>query len=177
MRKSTPFILLAMLLLAPISLASEYWCTDQDEIYADVAGSTVTIFHQAAFYICGEIQFEFDFSVDPDAGQIDITENFIVIQPAYCFCCYESSVAIDDVPPGEYTVNFTWYDEESNDWVIYQFDVSVADVGQTDAPRVSDTAYSGCLPEMASVEDEEPGADESDSDDDSTWGRLKECFK
>ena len=52
-----------------------------------------------------------------------LTEEEILTNPCYCICCYDVAATVTDLPPGAYTVEFTWFDYETD-----QFESHVEDI-------------------------------------------------
>lgn len=162
-------ILLLGMWCTPAS-AQYLWCMDVDVITAEVEGSTVTIFHEAALYNCCWNPFEYiTFWED---GRLVVVEDEILVNGCWCQCCYNLSVQIQDVPPGEQIVVFRWYNEESNDWVEVELEIFVANDDHPQQDPLTDKASVGpytqtpCLDAAASVPDEPVGQPVS-------WGTLK----
>jgi hypothetical protein len=147
------------------------WCIDADEIYVHIEDATIVVYHDLALYNCCPLEFTYDVSLAGD--RIDVTEHEILEEACACLCCYNLSVRIEDVPPGEYTLFFAWDDTESGPAVV-ELPVSVPDLGQgASMPVAGPTLNSGCL-ESGAVP-EEPYA-EPPREGSGTWAQIKALF-
>jgi hypothetical protein len=128
MRIQSLFLIwLGILVAAAIPSASlAYWCWDADFVYAEVDGGTITVHHEAAYYNCCPWPVEYE--IDVAAGLISVQE--IAHAACWCMCCFDYSVEIEDVPAGMYLLNFSWFDEESNEWTVWSLGVNVPAAGQ-----------------------------------------------
>jgi hypothetical protein len=163
--------LLALSLFALPALAQQDWCYDSDLVYARVEESTVVLIHEGAFYNCCPETFDFEISVEEQL--IRVTEIEILENPCFCLCCYNLALEIEDVAPGDYTIEFTWFDYESNGWVIEVLEVSVGDFGQPGEIVVGNVQASDCIA-AASVPEEEQEEEAADPD---SWGAIKNEFQ
>lgn len=152
-------------------VGAQYWCWDADNIYAQVVGSTVTFYHDAALYNCCPDRF--DFEIDIAGGELIVEEYEILSSPCYCICCYNVALEIEDVPPGDYTGVYHWYDYEIEEWRVWLLEILVPDVGQSGEPQISWVSTPECL-ESSSVPEQEPSGEDPDS---GTWGRLKTIYR
>ncbi len=168
MRTALITILGCVLMAAPA--AGQWWCYEGDRILAEVEGSTITVHHLAAFYNCCPDRF--DYTVGLQGTVIDVTEDEVLTVPCTCLCCYNLMTEIEDVPPGEYTLNFHWYDYEHHQWETWPVLVIVPDVGQGGDPTIGSVLASDCL-ENAALPD--PGVEPQTRS--STWGAIKATFE
>jgi hypothetical protein len=155
-----------------VACAEEYlWCEHADQIWGEVHGSTVTIHHDAALYNCCPDRF--DYSVDYIPGfQIYVLELEILSEPCDCNCCYDLSIDIADVAPGEYQVWFEWWDYETAHGQIGGFQIVVPDIGQSGDAQLGHSSNTGCLEETSVPED--PAEPENAE---STWGAVKALYR
>jgi hypothetical protein len=170
MKTAVLALVLFCFLFVPVSQADE-WCTNMDVVYADVNGSSVTVKHDGASFNCGTDGVNYQVDIDTETGIIDIVETTTLEVPALCYCCFEFGVTIDDLANGDYTANYTWYDEEPDEWVTVPIYFTIAVRDEPDTPVVGFLPFSGCLPgyELQSAPDPKPPHD--------TWGRLKKMFE
>lgn len=148
-------------------IATAQWCWDADDVFANVIGSTVIIHHDAALYNCCADAFEYD--LDMQGSTVTIQENEIAPNPCYCICCNNLAVTIEDVPTGQYHVDFHWFDYERDRWEIWVLDVEVPEVGQSGEPRVTAVAPPLCRESSDTPEDGSPDGEARQG----TWGRVK----
>ena len=147
------------------------WCWDDDQVYAEVAGGRVAVFHDATIYNCCPDPFEYEISVEGDF--IRVREIEVLSNPCYCICCFNLAMTIEDVPAGDYTLEFTWFDYETDDWLARSLEISVPDEGQAAFPALGDTHSSGCIEPQSVPDEPNPGDQEEVSP---TWGRIKHFF-
>ena len=81
---------------------------------------------------------------------------------------------IAGLPPGDYELEFSWYDYEGEVWLARQLEVTIPDAGQVDLPAIADTYNSGCLATQSVPETSSP---EPDDEEPPTWGRIKSLFE
>jgi len=166
--------ILALVLWSGPASAQYMWCINEDVVYAEVEGTTVTFFHDAALYNCCSNPFEY--STFWENGHQVVLEDEILVNGCWCQCCYNLSVTIVDVPPGEQVIVFRWYDEESNNWIDVELTVTVPneDTPQEDstADKIAVGSYfqTPCLDSAAPVPDDP--ADRAVS-----WDALKAHYK
>ena len=158
------WMLAATCVLVTSSVAwAQYECTD--EIYATVEGTTITIFHDGALYNCCPTDFVYDLTIEEQT--IVVHEIEILEEPCYCLCCIDLSVEIVNVPPGEYTAEFHWYDYETDGWLMWPLEITVGGEATPPEPGIGDTFFSDCY--TADVEDEE--------DPSPSWGTIKARYR
>ncbi|MCK4414801.1 MAG: hypothetical protein KAY32_14800 [Candidatus Eisenbacteria sp.] len=180
---STPFaschLLASFILVTALTAAAapahaqdfDLWCWEADEVHARVEGATIAVFHDATVYNCCPDPFEYEIVLEENV--IRVREVEVLSNPCYCICCFDLAVTIEDVPPGDYTLEFTWYDYEERDWLVRLLDVSVPDAGQADLPAVGETYSSGCIEAQSVPDSAGPNEDDQRSP---TWGRIKSLF-
>ena len=167
-------VILAILLMPVATLAQGYyWCSNADEVWAEVQGTSVVFHHDAALYNCCPNPFEYQ--VTWENGQLVVIEDEILINGCWCQCCYDLEIRIDDLPAGDSTVVFRWYDEETNVWVDAEIDISIPNTDEPESlpgekVQIGDYWQSACLASAAPVPDEpDPTAH--------TWDRLKSWYR
>jgi hypothetical protein len=101
---------------------------DRDEIWVEVDGSTISVFHQAA--LCNCCADEFFYGVSRVRNVIQVEETEVLELPCDCQCCFDLAVEIEGVAPGEYIIDFQWLDNETWEWRSWPLEVTVPDVGQ-----------------------------------------------
>ena len=171
MRIAICLSILAALIACTTSVNAQYlWCEDADRIYAEVDGSTITVYHKATLYNCCPGGFEY--GIDQQGFVIHVQEIEILPQ-CFCVCCFDLSVDIEDVAPGDCEIVFTWYDYETSEWQEQVVLVSVPDVGQGGALFVADILSSDCLatPTSSAPEPDGPGLQQT------TWGTVKTLYR
>jgi hypothetical protein len=157
--------MLAALLLAAPAVAQYLWCDDADVVRVDVDGATVTVIHEAAVYNCCPDPFQYDVSWEGD--RLLVTEHEVLTYPCYCICCFDLFATVENAPPGEWVLVFTWWNYESNGWMQVEVPFTVEDVGQGGPALMGPTDDSGCL-------------NSSDVDDVPTttaWGQVKTIYR
>ena len=110
--------------------------------------------------------------IEPPAERTDERTAFnleteLLTEPCACLCCFNLSVEIADLAPGEYVLLFTWYDD-SGEWITWTDTVVVEDVGQGGTAHVGSTTNSGCVDPNDSPE---PGVEPS------LWGKVKAQYR
>jgi len=154
--------LVSVMLASPGARAQEE-CSD--DIYAVVEGNAVTIFHDGALYNCCPTDFGYDLTIQEQT--IAVLETEILEEPCYCVCCIDLSVEIVNVPPGEYTVEFRWYDYETWEWRMWPLEISVGGEATPPEPAIGDTFFSDCHTADVEVEyDATP-----------SWGMIKAWYR
>jgi hypothetical protein len=138
------------------------WPPCDDFIWAEVENSTVTIHHDGALYNC--CTDGFDYAVSQQGAVIQVVETEILTNPCYCVCCMDNFVIIEGIAPGEYTVLFTWYDYETDDWLEWPLEIFVPDVGQGGSATLARSGSSGCY---------DPTTAQGGGTESATWGRVK----
>jgi hypothetical protein len=147
------------------------WCEFGDQIWGEVHESTVTVHHDAALYNC--CPDGFDYEIDYIAGfEIHVIELEVLSIPCDCNCCYNLSVDIADVAPGEYNVFLEWWDYETAQGQFGGFQITVPDIGQPGVAQLGHLSHTDCL-EVASVPEDpaEPGEAKG------TWGSIKALYR
>jgi hypothetical protein len=141
MRAVAVLVVLACLLVPP-AFASADWCDQiSDWIYAEVDQGTITVHHDAAFYNCGLDSTGYGWTTSNDTLAVVETGFFT---PAMCFCCFELTTTMTQVPPGDYVIDFLWDDFGYGPRHRY-LSVTVPDEGQSGDPAVGDHTKSSCI--------------------------------
>ncbi len=94
-----------------------------DEIELATEPGTLHILHSNALYNC--CPDDIVISVAVDENLIMLTEEEILLDPCYCLCCYEVEGTVVDIPPGAYTVEFCWYDYDTDKVRCYVEDIDI----------------------------------------------------
>jgi hypothetical protein len=144
----------------------------EDEVYAVVEGSTVTVYHDGAEYNCCPDPFEY--SVTQDDSLIVVVEYEILTNPCFCICCFDLSVAIEDLAPGVYYLIFSWFNYGTEEWQEIVLDVAIPAVGQTGEPLVASVYRSDCYWGATDVPGDPPWPPE---DVEVTWGLIKALYR
>lgn len=162
-----------MSLLACVTLvvpAGAQWMECDDEVYAVVEGSTVTVHHVGALYNCCPDPFEY--TVSQDDVVIEVVETEVLNNPCFCICCFDLLVQIEDLAPGGYSLIFHWFDYEAGEWLNVALDVVVPDQGQMGDPYVASTYLSDCYTAPTGV----PGEPITPSPMTESWGQIKALY-
>ncbi|MCK4660501.1 MAG: hypothetical protein KAV82_13345, partial [Phycisphaerae bacterium] len=101
----------------------EYPPCGDNEIVLTVEGNTLNVLHLNATYNCCPDDIVISLTVEGDV--LRLTEEEILTNPCYCICCYEVRARIVDLPSGEYTVEFCWYDYETYVEMCYTEDIVI----------------------------------------------------
>jgi hypothetical protein len=86
-------------------------CPSDDEILLTVEGGTLYTVHENATYNCCPDDIEVSLSVEENVLRLTEEEVFVT-EPCACICCYAVEATVVDLAPGEYTVEYCWYDYE-----------------------------------------------------------------
>ena len=160
----------AVLLVAvpSVALGQYYWCSDQDDVWAEVADDQVVIHHDAALYNC--CPSGFTYTLSEEDGQVVLTEEEVLVFPCYCLCCYNLTATLSDLEPGDNSLLFRWHDGEANAdaEVLLEFTVPTGPALAAKA-QVSGHDRSECLSEAAGVPEEEPST--------RSWDGLKALYR
>ena len=145
MRAASLFVLfLVLFLVSPvIAFADSDWCYDNgDFFFTEVHDGTIVLHHNAAHYNCC-----------PDSITSVWTQEgyaFSVVETAYnphciCFCCFDLTTSVTQVPPGTYRIDFSWYNNEDWQWHHQILDVFVPEYGSGGPPEHPGSTQSACL--------------------------------
>jgi len=150
------------------AFAQADWCWDMDLVHAIVTGNTITVHHDATVYNCCPTDFVYDVTIE--GSDIRVVEHEILEMPCSCLCCYNLSVDIENVPPGEYSLIFVWTDYEQGGQREWPLHVVVHAAGEGGELRVVPDRTFECIENQDVPEDiPEPPAD--------TWSEIKKLFR
>jgi hypothetical protein len=156
-------ILFSLLIIS--SAAGHVWAQEvcTDSIFVEVDGNLVRVLHTGALYNCCP---EFEYTVSQVGTVIEVIENE-TFQGCYCVCCIDLSVDIGGVTPGEYVLEFHWFDYEANMWIMRALELVVPDqsLGYSD-PHIVDHTHSDCYDWTPVPGEEGP----------SSWGMIKVLY-
>jgi len=92
----------------------DWWpCEGDDEIILSVKGNTLHTRHENATYNC--CPDDIVISAEVEENLILLTEEEILTNPCDCICCYEANAIVADLAPGEYIVEFCWFDYQTGE--------------------------------------------------------------
>jgi hypothetical protein len=94
-----------------------------DEIELTIEGNTLHVLHRNATYNCCLDDVVISLSVEENL--LILNEQEILSNPCWCICCYNVEVTVVDLAPGTYTVEFCWYDYETDQVTCYWEDIVV----------------------------------------------------
>ena len=86
-------------------------CAGDDAFELVVEGDRLTVTHLDATYNCCPDDIEVSLAVDE--WLLVLTETEILVTPCDCMCCYEVESTVESLAPGEYTVEYNWFDYET----------------------------------------------------------------
>ncbi len=155
MRKPV-LILLALCLALPASALADLSylsCADADTIYARVnqSNGSVQVIHEDAIYNCCPDPARF--TITTTGQTVRIEEQVTETNPCDCYCCFDLSVTVDDLSPGQWTVIYAWLDLETWTMVEREFAIFLPETATGETPVLVNMAMSGCL-EVAAVPEE-----------------------
>ena len=148
---------------------------DEDAFTVTIADGVVTVLHEYAEYNCCMDYAEYAVAVADQV--IEIVETEVTTAPCYCHCFFDLTVAIADVPPGDYTLHFRWLDLGDIEMSEVALAVTVPDAGQGDEAVVASTEMSECYWEMTAVPEPGDEGPEDDSPVAATWSVLKATYR
>lgn len=92
-------------------------CPDEDAFELTVVGDRLSVSHLNATYNCCPE----DIVVELTVGEwlILLTEREILETPCDCMCCYEVSCTVGGLAPGAHTVEYRWFDYETDQEQCY----------------------------------------------------------
>jgi len=90
-----------------------YWPCGEDEFVFTVVGRTLHTLHANATYNC--CPDEIVVRLEVQGERLLFTEEEILPQ-CFCLCCYDVEATVVDLAPGEYTVEYFWFDYETGQW-------------------------------------------------------------
>jgi len=158
------------ILIAPVaSLGQEY----QDEFEVLVDDNTVTVLHNDAEYNCCFYQMLYDITIE--GNQLDVVETEdIGGGGCYCTCPFDLSVAVDNLPEGQWTLVFHWLDW--NGWQQVELPFTVEQSGQPGSPEVAAVESSGCTNDTTAVPDQQTQQDDDQQNRSHTWSTIKSLY-
>lgn len=116
-------------------------CEDDDEITLTPEPCSLHVLHENATYNC--CPDDIVISLFADGNLLVLTEEEVLPDPCYCICCYDVEATMVDLAPGEYVVEFWWYDYEMHDYRCYVDEIVIPGGGpqpDPDEPPVTDDA-------------------------------------
>jgi len=137
---------------------------DFDEVTAAVQGDALVVTHRHAVYNC--CMDSTTYAVTQGPGTILIEETEAVTIPCLCLCCFDLSVEVGGLAPGEYTLVFTWYDYDTGQPEQWTTQITVS--GPGGGPFVAGVTNSGCL---------DPNDPSSPGVESGSWGRVKTLYE
>ena len=99
-------------------------CGD-DEFEITVGAGLLTVTHDNILYNC--CNDEIAAAVEVDGKIVRIQETEIVPQPCYCVCCFETTVTVANLAPGNYQLEYCWYDYDTEEDVCVYIPVEITD--------------------------------------------------
>jgi hypothetical protein len=114
---------------------------DEDEIQLTVEGDTLHVLHRNASYNCCLDDIVISLAVEGKV--LRLTEEEVLTHPCYCTCCYDVEATVVDLSPGEYTVEFCWFDYDTGQEECYVEDIVISD--DASGPAIGEYSNSGCL--------------------------------
>ena len=99
-----------------------YPCPGDDQIQLTVEGNTLHVLHTNATYNCCPDDILISLTVE--GSLLRLTEEELD-QQCYCICCYDVEATVVELPPGEYTVEFCWYDYQTDGQRCYVEDIVI----------------------------------------------------
>lgn len=157
--------LVALILLVGASSGAAWPGCEVDEFSAMVEGDALIVRHEAATYNC--CMDSTTYTVTQSPGLIRIEEFEAVTIPCLCLCCYDLSVEVGGLEPGDYMLVFVWYDYDTGQPEQWTTQVTVS--GPGGPPFVAATTNSGCL--------DPTGVAPPEIESGSSWGRVKTLYE
>lgn len=99
------------------------WPCGEDLIELTVEGNTLYVVHSNATYNCCPDDIVICLSVQ--GNLLMLTEEEVLTMPCDCWCCYEVAATVVDLTPGMYTVEFCWYDYETDQEQCYVEEIQI----------------------------------------------------
>ena len=123
--------------LRPTPRVDQYWrsgCLDdpndpwwppcgEDRFEFTVEGHTLQVFHGNALYNCCLDEIVISAAVEEQL--LVLTEEEVAPNPCYCVCCFNAGATINNLPSGEYLVEFWWYDYDTDQMQCYEDQIVV----------------------------------------------------
>jgi hypothetical protein len=86
-------------------------CEEDDAFEFIVEGNGLCVSHLNATYNCCPDDIEVSLVVEE--WLLILTEEEVLVEPCFCLCCYEVASTVEGLSPGEYAVEYWWYDYET----------------------------------------------------------------
>jgi hypothetical protein len=140
-------LLLTCVLLAGVALAdgpATGACLEDDAFVLTPRTNGLLITHSNATYNCCPDPITYE--IEQNGQQILVVERVLSEAPCDCICCFELQVELMHVPPGNVTVTFSWYDEETGQTPSVLLTAFVPGGAVTDPTDVQASQRSDCLP-------------------------------
>lgn len=90
-----------------------WMCEDDDLIEFIVEEQTLSVLHTNANYNC--CLDAIVVSMEIVENRLLLTEQEVAEEPCWCICCYDAEATIVGLPSGEYAVEFSWYDYDTDE--------------------------------------------------------------
>jgi len=140
--KVLPAVCALLLLCGTAAAQPSEWCWNMDVIRAEVEGSTITVYHDNAYYNCCPSSFYHAVTLE---GSLILIHELEIDPQCLCLCCFNLNTVVEDVAPGTYQIDFSWYDYEVWETVHRYLEVVVPDLGQPGLFAPGASAASNCL--------------------------------
>ncbi|MGB2987485.1 MAG: hypothetical protein WBE26_16600, partial [Phycisphaerae bacterium] len=95
----------------------------EDEIELTPGPGTLDVVHRNALYNCCPDDIVISLSVE--GAVLRLTEEEILTDGCFCVCCFDVQATVLNLEPGEYTVEFCWYDYDSSEEECYVQDIVI----------------------------------------------------
>jgi len=157
MRVAVVVFCFAVALVPSLAQSQDYlWCYNADTVNFsyDPATGVLAVEHKGAMYNCCPEPAVFEVETGP--GIITITEIVTEEAPCDCNCCFELRTSVEDIPPGLWTVRYTWLDLETGQWSVEEIQLEVTGPRAGAKAAILDSWMSDCLDLTAVPEEPEP---------------------
>jgi len=108
-----------------------FWLCGDDEFEFTVEPNTLHVLHKNAAYNCCLDDIVISLSVEGNV--LVLTEEEVITDYCYCICCYDVEATIIDLAPGDYIVEFYWYDYDTQQVECYVEEIEIPGGGQPDS--------------------------------------------
>jgi hypothetical protein len=92
-------------------------CDNADSFELVVEDDRLTVTHFGTRYNCCPEDIEVTFAVEE--GRLILTEQEILVMPCPCVCCYDVESTVAGLAPGQYLVEYWWYDYDTGQDEVY----------------------------------------------------------
>ena len=99
----------------------------EDQIEFSAEPGLLHVLHQNALYNC--CPDDIVISVTPNGNVLRLTEEELLTNPCYCVCCYDVEATVVDIGPGTYTVEFCWFDYDTDGQRCYEEQIVIPSSG------------------------------------------------